>query len=156
MAALPPSSVSFELMLRKIVLASCAALRYDRKKTKEIFKMKPSTYEKQVLGHGITVSIHQIGEDWLVEIFGGCRPHIGSVSVGTFAEGQVSLQKVLLAEHRDDVIGDLFATELAKCLQTTVTAVCGVHYERPGQEGIRQIVACAKSMLQEIIAEYSK
>ena len=73
--------------------------------------MKPSTYEKQVLGHSITVSIHQIGEDWLVEISGGCRPHIGSVSVGTFAEGQVSLQKVLLAEHRDDVIGDLFATE---------------------------------------------
>ena len=54
------------------------------------------------------------------------------------------------------MIGDLFATELAKRLQTTVTAVCGVHYERPGQEGIRQIVACVKSMLQEIIAEYSK
>lgn len=118
--------------------------------------MTASHYEKQVLGHGISVDIRQIGENWLAEISGGCRPHIGSVSVGTFANGQVTLEKILLPGHRDDVIGDLFAAELAKRLQTTVTAVCGIHYEEPGSEGIRQIVACAEELLQEIIVEISK
>lgn len=118
--------------------------------------MTASHYEKQVLDHRISVDIHQIGEDWLAEISGGCRPHIGSVSVGTFAKGEVTLEKILLPEHRDDVIGDLFATELAKHLQATVTAVCGIHYENPGPESIRQIVAYAIDLLQEITAEISK
>ncbi|MCI9511306.1 hypothetical protein AALA80_05400 [Oscillospiraceae bacterium 50-60] len=113
-------------------------------------------YEKQVLGHRIAVNLHQIGADWLAEISGGCRPHIGSVSVGTFVNGQVSLKKILLPEHRDDVIGDLFAAELSKSLQTTVTVVCGIHYELPGPEGIQQIILCAKSLLQEISSEFSK
>ena len=118
--------------------------------------MTASHYEKQALDHCISVEIHKIGEDWLTEIAGGCRPHIGSVSVGIFAKGEVTLEKILLPEHRDDVVGDLFATELAKHLQATVTAVCGIHYENPGPEGIRQIVTCAKELLQEIIVEISK
>lgn len=129
---------------------------HNDKAERGFWEMKAPHYEKQVLDHRISVDIHQIGEDWLAEISGGCRPHIGSVSVGTFAKGEVTLEKILLPEHRDDVIGDLFAAELAKRLQSTVTAVCGIHYENPGPEGIRQIVACAKDLLQEIIAEISK
>ena len=92
--------------------------------------MTSSHYEKLVLGHLISVNIHRIGTDWLVEISGGCRPHIGSVSVGAFTENQVTLQKILLPEHRDDVISDLFAVELAKSLQTTVTVICGIQIGR--------------------------
>lgn len=112
-------------------------------------------FEKQVLGHPITVRFHSIGADFLVEISGGCLPHIGSVSVGTFTKGEVTLQKLLLPEHRDDVIGDRFAVELANFFQTTVTVVCGIHYELPGPKGIQQIVSCANELLQEIISELS-
>mgnify|MGYP000240618715 FL=1 len=44
--------------------------------------MKKSHYEKQVLGYPICIDLQPLGKDLLVQITGGCAPHIGSISVG--------------------------------------------------------------------------
>ena len=82
-------------------------------------------FEQIVLDWPISVELKRYGLDWMVQITGGCAPHIGSVSVGTFADGEVHLRKILLPSHRDDVIGDRFAETLTKQLRTTVSVVCG-------------------------------
>ena len=107
-------------------------------------------FEQIVLDWPISVELKRYGLDWMVQITGGCAPHIGSVSVGTFADGEVHLRKILLPSHRDDVIGDRFAETLTKQLRTTVSVVCGIHYDMPGKEGLRQIVDCTERLLQEI------
>ena len=105
-------------------------------------------FEQIVLDWPISVELKRYGLDWMVQITGGCAPHIGSV--GTFADGEVHLRKILLPSHRDDVIGDRFAETLTKQLRTTVSVVCGIHYDMPGKEGLRQIVDCTERLLQEI------
>lgn len=68
-------------------------------------------FEQIVLDWPISVELKRYGLDWMVQITGGCAPHIGSVSVGTFADGEVHLRKILLPSHRDDVIGDRFCRD---------------------------------------------
>ena len=107
-------------------------------------------FEQIVLDWPISVELKRYGLDWMVQITGGCAPHIGSVSVGTFADGEVHLRKILLPSHRDDVIGDRFAETLTKQLRTTVSVVCGILYDMPGKEGLRKIFDCPERLLQEI------
>lgn len=111
--------------------------------------------EKAVLNWPISVSLTQSGPDWLVNIVGGCAPHIGSISVAYVENDEVVLQKILLPTHRDDVVGDRFAKVLAMRFHATVTVICGIHYETPGKEGLRQIVDCGESLLQEILRQTS-
>lgn len=112
-----------------------------------------SYYEKSVLGYPITVTLSQEGPDWLVKITGGCAPHIGSISVGYWENGSVMVRKILLPEHRDDVVSDLFAETLARRLQANITAVCGIHYNSPSREDLVQIVSCTKKLLEDILCE---
>ena len=107
-------------------------------------------FEQIVLDWPISVELKRYGLDWMVQITGGCAPHIGSVSVGTFADGEVHLRKILLPSHRDDVIGDRFAETLTKQRGARVSVVGGIHYDMPGKEGLRQIVDCTERLLQEI------
>ncbi len=92
-----------------------------------------------------------MGGDWLVSITGGCAPHIGSISTAYFESCELKLDTLLLPHHRDDVVGDMFARELAARLGCTVTAVCGIHYESPGREGIAEIVRCTGEILSDIL-----
>ena len=71
-------------------------------------------FEQIVLDWPISVELKRYGLDWMVQITGGCAPHIGRVSGGT------------------------------------VSVVCGIHYDMPGKEGLRQIVDCTERLLQEI------
>ena len=107
-------------------------------------------FEQIVLDWPISVELKRYGLDWMVQITGGCAPHIGSVSVGTFADGEVHHRKILLPSHRDDVIGERLAESLTNELRSTVCVVCGIHYDMPGKEGLRQIVDCTERLLQEI------
>ena len=47
-------------------------------------------FEQIVLDWPISVELKRYGLDWMVQITGGCAPHIGSVSVGTFGWGGAS------------------------------------------------------------------
>ena len=109
--------------------------------------------EQTILNWPISVSLTQSGPDWLVIIVGGCAPHIRTISVAYEENHEVVLQKILLPTHRDDVVGDRFAKVLAKQFHATVTVICGIHYETPGKEGLRQIVTCGENLLQEILKQ---
>lgn len=113
--------------------------------------MNKSSFEREVLGFPICVALSGCGNDTLVKITGGCAPHIGSVSVAYLDSGEPALRTLLLPGHRDDVVSDLFAEAIAKKLGATVTVVCGIHYEEPGKEGIEEIMACVRGLLDEVI-----
>lgn len=117
--------------------------------------MESFCFEQTVLNWPITVDITRVGEDWLVKIWGGCRPHIGSVCAARFESGNVHLQKILFPTHRDDVVGDRFAEALARQLKATVVVTCGIHYDNPGREGLQQIVNCTEQLLCEVLERVS-
>lgn len=107
---------------------------------------------RSVLGFDITAELKYMGQDALVSIAGGCRAHIGSISTAYYDGGELKLNTLLLPEHRDDVVGDMFARALAERLGVSVTAVCGIHYDAPGKEGILEIVSCTRQLLDELLA----
>lgn len=111
------------------------------------------TYKTEVLGLPIEVKIDRMGADWLVSVSGGCRFHIGSISTARWNGTEAILTKCVLGEHRDDVVGDKYALELCNAVKSTVCVVCGIHYDSPGPEGIKKIVAAADALLGKIVAE---
>jgi len=51
------------------------------------------------------------GEDLLVEIRGGCRPHIGCISTYWFKKGEMKFEKLLLPERRDGLCAWIIPAE---------------------------------------------
>lgn len=113
--------------------------------------MQRLSFERQALGLPINVTLSGCGNDTLVKITGGCSPHIGSVSVAYWDSGEPVLRTLLLPGHRDDVVSDMFAEGLSRKLGATVTAVCGIHYEAPGRDGIEAVLACTRELLDEVL-----
>jgi len=107
--------------------------------------------EKTVLGFPISVLAFSAGQDLSVQILGGCRPHLGSVSTAYWKNETVTVKTHLLPQHRDDTVSDFFAKTLAERLHTNVSVLCGIHYDTPGPEGLVQILACTDALLQELL-----
>lgn len=109
-------------------------------------------FQREVLGFPITAAVTRAGDDLLVQVAGGCREHIGSVSTARFENEELKIDSLLLPHHRDDVVGDKFAKALAERSRATVTVVCGIHFDSPGRDGIREIVECTDSLLEDILS----
>ena len=110
------------------------------------------TVDRRLLGCPLAATLLLIGQDLLVQIEGGCRAHVGSVSAACWEEGTLRTQTLCLPKHRDDVVGDRFARELAAQTGRNVTAVCGIHYDHATKDEIRQIIACTEEMLHELLS----
>ena len=109
-------------------------------------------FQREVLDLPVTAAVTRAGDDLLVQVAGGCREHIGSVSTARFENEELKIDSLLLPHHRDDVVGDKFAKALAERSCATVTVVCGIHFDSPGRDGIREIVECTDSLLEDILS----
>ena len=112
------------------------------------------SFERTVLGYVISAVLFPAGNDWVVMITGGCMPHTGSISTAYWQSTGVALQEILLPAHRDNVVSRRFAEALCRELHTTVTAVCGIHYDAPGPNGLEQILSCTEALLSDILASF--
>ena len=100
-----------------------------------------------VQGYPICAEITPLDEGIHVLLTGGIKTHIGSMSV---AEPDGPEQAITLPHHREDVVARQWASALSARFQCRVAVVCGIHYDMPGKEGLRQIVDCTERLLQEI------
>lgn len=110
----------------------------------------------QTLGFPITVTALPAGDDWSVTVLGGCAPHVGSVSLAEYEDGEVKLRTLTRVSHRDQVVGDRFAEKLAGQEQCAVCVSCGIHYENPDRTDLERIVACADGLLERLCGEIRK
>lgn len=108
---------------------------------------------REVLGHPITVTALPAGDDWSVTVLGGCAPHVGSVSLAEYRNGEVTLRTLLRDSHKDQVVGDRFARRLAEQGRCTACVSCGIHYEGPNKADLERIVSCADALLDELCKE---
>lgn len=103
--------------------------------------------ERTVLGYPISVEIKKLDEGWDIGIFGGCKTHVGAVSL---AAPDGTMQTMERPGHRDSVISVRWATELAKCLNVPVCVRCGIHYDNAKKEQLAVIMASCEDLLREI------
>lgn len=109
--------------------------------------------EEMLLGFPIRCEVTGLDEGLYVLLTGGCRTHIGAVSV--CLPGKTPETKVFPG-HKEHYISEPWARNLADHFGVPVCVVCGIHYDNVSKDQIDEILACTDKMLQELkkTAEY--
>jgi hypothetical protein len=99
-----------------------------------------------------------IGPDLLVYIWGGSRPHIGSVAAAQprpslkDSEATSATASVLTyIGHKDDVTAKFAAEALAGALAVKVVVTAGIHWDNLDDERIQIVVANTKTLVSQLI-----
>ena len=116
------------------------------------------TIKTDTEGYDLEAFVKQIGEDLLVAIWGGEKPHIGAVAV---AQPRPSLKDKSVVSatasvfcylsHKDDIIAKQAAEKLSATLNTNVTVTAGVHWDDIDEAGIKAIIANSQELVNTII-----
>jgi hypothetical protein len=101
-----------------------------------------------------------IGEDMLVAMWGGTRPHIGAVSLAqprpSLADPErTSATASVLARlgHKDDEVAKMVSEHLAASLVKNVVVTVGIHWDYLPPEAIEEIVANCRELADALSAQ---
>jgi hypothetical protein len=121
--------------------------------TAKEFKVKTNegTYD-------LEASVRLIGQDLLVAIWGGEKPHIGAVSV---AQPRPSLKDpevmsatasvICLPGHKEDELAKAASEILSAVLNTHVVVTAGIHWDNIGEEGIQEVIRNSEILVDLIL-----
>ena len=106
----------------------------------------------------VFAQVNLIGDDLLVVLWGGTRPHIGAIGM---AQPRPSLKdsRTISATssaftflgHKEDVVAKAMSEELAKRLNRNVVVVAGMHWEELQDEGIEEVIGICQRLKERII-----
>jgi hypothetical protein len=109
--------------------------------------------------YNLSASVRLIGEDVLVAIWGGEKPHIGAVAV---AQPRPSLKDpdvtsssasvICLVGHKEDELAKAAAEILAAALKTRVVVTAGIHWDNLAPKGIQHVVRNTETLVEMILA----
>ena len=114
--------------------------------------------------YDLAASVRQIGQDILVAIWGGDKPHIGAVAM---AQPRPSLRDPDVTSstasvfayvgHKEDELAKAAAEILAATLKTNVVVAAGIHWDNLPPEGIQRVIEnsniLVETILEKIVAE---
>ncbi len=108
--------------------------------------------------YNIEASVKEVGQDLLVAIWGGERPHIGAVAI---AQPRPSLKDHSLRSatasvfcypgHKDDIIAKEAAEKISSALNANVTVTVGIHWDDIDEEGIKTVIENSRQLVKMII-----
>ena len=106
--------------------------------------------------------VRAIGQDFLVAIWGGEKPHIGAVSI---AQPRPSLKDpkstsatasvICLLGHKEDELAKAFSEVLSAVLNTQVVVTAGVHWDNIDEQGIKRVLQNSEILLDLILERIS-
>lgn len=100
------------------------------------------------------------GDDLIVVIFGGDRPHIGSVSVAypPFTDEEkkrgrdgVVLDTISLPGHKDYVVSEIVAKKVSRVLGRVVAVSAGIHIEKASKAEIEEILKNSEKLADSFL-----
>lgn len=104
---------------------------------------------RTVLNSPITAEITPLDSGVHILLTGGCRSHIGAVSIC----GSEGLRTIELPGHREGVVSTGWAESLHCAWEIPVTVACGIHYENASREEIQEVLAAVASLREELELE---
>ncbi|HOP48541.1 MAG TPA: hypothetical protein PK874_12850 [Desulfobacteraceae bacterium] len=106
----------------------------------------------------IQANVRFIGNDLLVAIWGGEKPHIGAVSV---AQPRPSLKDpksisstasvICLLGHKEDELAKAASEILSAALNTRVVVSAGIHWDNLDEKGIERVIENSRQIVDIII-----
>jgi hypothetical protein len=117
--------------------------------------------------YDLSAGVRLIGDDILVAIWGGEKPHIGAVAA---AQPRPSLKDpnvmsssasvICYLGHKEDELAKTAAETLTAALNNNVVVTAGIHWDNLSQEDIRRIKKNSEillnSVLRRIRSEFGK
>ncbi len=117
------------------------------------------TIETDTGAYDLAANVRLIGNDVLVAIWGGEKPHIGAVAVAqprpSLRDPEVtssSASVFCLVGHKEDELAKAAAEILAAALETHVVVTAGIHWDNLAPEAIQQIVGNSEILVDMILA----
>ena len=108
--------------------------------------------------YDVEAHVRSIGEDLLIAISGGEKPHIGAVAA---AQPRPSLKdpKVTSATasvicyvgHKEDDLAKQAAEKLAATFDARVVVTAGIHWDNLNEEGILKVIRHTRILLDLVI-----
>jgi hypothetical protein len=116
------------------------------------------TVQTEEDAYNLSASVRLIGEDVLVAIWGGEKPHIGAVAVAqprpSLKDPEVtssSASVICLVGHKEDELAKAAAEILAAALETQVVVTAGIHWDNLAPEAIQRIVENSEILVDMIL-----
>ena len=108
--------------------------------------------------YDLTANVRLIGQDLLVSIWGGDKPHIGAVAM---AQPRPSLMDPSVTSstasvfcyvgHKEDELAKAVAEILAAALKTNVVVTAGIHWDNLPLEGIQRVIRNSEILVEMIL-----
>lgn len=110
--------------------------------------------------YSIEAAIRVLGDDLLIAVWGGTRPHIGAVGIAhprpslkDFNQISATTSVYTVLGHKEDTVVQQMATRIASALNRTVVVTAGIHWDDLTPEAITAIVANTEALTRMIIDE---
>jgi hypothetical protein len=108
--------------------------------------------------YNLEAFVKEIGQDLLVAIWGGERPHIGAVAVG---QPRPSLRDKSMRSatasvfcypgHKDDIIAKEAAEKISAALNRNCIVTVGIHWDAIDEAGISTIIENSRDLIKMIL-----
>ena len=110
----------------------------------------------------VLAEVNSIGDDLVVMISGGEKPHVGAVAIGIPRSSLANPENVsatasvfAMVGHKEDDLARIMARKLAASLQRNVVVTVGIHVDQILPEGIGSIEQSCRNILEELINQLS-
>jgi hypothetical protein len=125
--------------------------------------MEVKTFSFGSTPYKVYAEVRLLGDDILVILSGGTKPHIGSIAVA-LPRPSLSDEEIISSTssvynflgHKDHVIAQRVAEMLSSRLNRNVVAVAGFHIDTITQEGITRVVENCDELAEEIYKEIAE
>jgi hypothetical protein len=118
------------------------------------------TVEDRDSGRSVTARFTRVGEDLVVAVSGGERPHVGCVVLATPnpVEGEASTRSascsvLTIPPHKEEPIARGIATLLAQRLDTVAVVTAGVHEDGLDRAGIEDFLRLGERLGEELVRQ---
>ena len=108
--------------------------------------------------YDLSASIRLIGQDLLIAIWGGEKPHIGAVAM---AQPRPSLKDPEVTSatasvfsyvgHKEDELAKAAAEILAAAIKTNVVVAAGIHWDNLSPAGIQRVIKNSEILVEMIL-----
>jgi gallate decarboxylase subunit D len=115
-----------------------------------IFKTQEGNFD-------LTASVTKVGQDAVVVIFGGERPHIGAVALADPRQSLKNPEKIsatasvlCLPGHKEDAIVKSASERLAAVANRPVVVTAGIHWDNLRESDLNQIIKNVEILIKMI------
>jgi hypothetical protein len=120
------------------------------------FSIEISTGRLKIYGF-----VQEVGQDLLVSIWGGTRPHIGAIgmaiprlSLKDPKKWSATSSNFTFTGHKEDTLVKKISEKLASRLRRNVVVTAGIHWDRITPREIKRIERLVQKMSGQILQRY--